>query len=146
MRYHHKFSKQAGDTIVEVVIAVAVVSSVLVGAFSLSSSSVRAIRDSEEHSEALQLLQGQVELIRAAAGTQGTLFAFPLTKFCLGPALNHYPDTDPHCLANSRYKLSITGPAAPPAASTSTFNLQATWPALTGGYDTVYLSYRVQVT
>lgn len=147
MKQHHSISKQAGDTIVEVVIAVAVVSSVLVGAFTVSSSSVRAIRDSEEHSEALQLLQGQVELLRAAAGTKGTLTAFSLTSpFCLDGALNHYPNTDSHCLANSLYQLSITGPASPSSTSTSTFYLQAKWAALAGGYDYVYLTYRVQVT
>lgn len=150
MKHYHSITKQAGDTIVEVIIAVAVVSSVLVGAFTLSNSSVRAIRDSEEHSEALELLQGQVELLRAAAGTPGALQSFPLNSgFCLDSSLNHYPDTDTHCLAgspNKLYKLSIKGPAALSLTSTSTFFLQASWPALTGGYDYVYLTYRVQVT
>jgi type II secretory pathway pseudopilin PulG len=62
---------QAGDTIVEVVIAIAVIATVLTGAFIVSSRSLTAVRDSEEHSEVLQQLQGQVELLRAAANIPG---------------------------------------------------------------------------
>src|SRR5580698_7305120 len=62
---------QAGDTIVEVVIAIAVIATVLAGAFVVSSHSLTSVRVSEEHSEVLQQLQGQVELLRAAANTPG---------------------------------------------------------------------------
>ena len=43
----HPF-KQSGDTLVEVMIAVAIISSVLSGAFLVSQKSARAVRDSQE--------------------------------------------------------------------------------------------------
>lgn len=61
---------QTGDTIVEVLIAIAVVSSVLMGAFLVAQKSATAVRDSQEHGEMLQLLQGQIELVRSVALTQ----------------------------------------------------------------------------
>ena len=101
MRLRNKF--QTGDTIVEVIIAIAVIATVLTGAFIVSSRSLTAVRDSQEHSEVLQQLQGQVELLRSAANipgffntTDGTTYgacAFPYTPtsaicvtkpFCLG--------------------------------------------------------------
>ncbi|HSH18307.1 MAG TPA: prepilin-type N-terminal cleavage/methylation domain-containing protein, partial [Candidatus Saccharimonadales bacterium] len=62
-----KERRQHGDTIVEVIIAVAIVSSVLAGAFTVSQKSALAVRSSQEHGEMLQLLQGQVETVRAIA-------------------------------------------------------------------------------
>jgi prepilin-type N-terminal cleavage/methylation domain-containing protein len=56
-----------GDTIVEVLIAIAIVSSVLAGAFTVSQKSTLAVRDSQERGEVLQILQGQVEQVRALA-------------------------------------------------------------------------------
>lgn len=58
-------SSQAGDTIIEVLLAITIVSSVLAGAFVVVAENTRHIRDSEEHAQALQLLQGQVEAVRA---------------------------------------------------------------------------------
>ena len=62
---------QAGDTIVEVIIAIAVIATVLTGAFVVSSRSLTGVRDSQEHSDILQQLQGQAELLRVAANTSG---------------------------------------------------------------------------
>lgn len=70
MGKHKHLRNQAGDTIVEVLIAVAVVSSVLVGAFIVTQKSVIAVRNSQEQSEMLQILQGQVELVRGIALSQ----------------------------------------------------------------------------
>jgi len=61
----HVFRQQAGDTIVEVLIAVAIVSLVLVGAYASTNHNVRATQDTQEHSEALQLVQSQLEFLRA---------------------------------------------------------------------------------
>ena len=153
---HHLFDrKQAGDTIVEVIIAVAVVSSVLIGAYTVTNRSVQAVRDSEEHAQALQWLQGQVELLRQAALTKGFL-TFPFTSaFCLGTpsgVMTRYGAAAPECLAGGLYQLQITGPGSAPTCAplpsslcTTSFNLQATWPAVSGGYSTVYLSYKVNV-
>lgn len=59
-----------GDTIVEVLIAVAIIGSVLTGAFTVTQKSSHAVRSSQEHSEMLQILQSQVEVVRALAMDQ----------------------------------------------------------------------------
>ena len=138
---------QTGDTIVEVIIAVLVVSTVIAGAFAVTNRSTRAVRDSEEHAQALQLLQGQVELLRHAAADRTSLPNSLSVPFCLTVSSYYQPaDTDPNCLLNSLYRLSITSPTASPnIRSTTTFNLIATWPAVGGGTSNVYLSYKVEV-
>ncbi|MEI6480790.1 MAG: prepilin-type N-terminal cleavage/methylation domain-containing protein [Candidatus Saccharibacteria bacterium] len=52
---------QAGDTIVEVLIAVVVVSVVLVGAYTISNASLRQIRMSQERTEAQKIAVGELE-------------------------------------------------------------------------------------
>src|SRR5581483_5335658 len=139
---------QAGDTIVEVLIAVAVISMILAGAFVVTSRSTRAVRDSEEHAQALQYLQGQVELLRAAAGRAGALPATLTTPFCLDVAQTYYQpaSSSPQCTLGTRYKVSITSPTAAPVTNgTTTFNLAATWPSVTGDTASVYLAYKVTV-
>lgn len=55
--------KQTGDTIVEVLIAVVVVSVILVGAYTISNVSMRQIRISQERGEAQKIASGQLEQI-----------------------------------------------------------------------------------
>jgi type II secretory pathway pseudopilin PulG len=55
-----------GDTIVEVLLAIAVVSSVMGGAFVSANRSLRGARVSQERGEALKLIEGQLELMKAA--------------------------------------------------------------------------------
>lgn len=159
----HSRRNQVGDTIVEVVIAVMVVSVLLAGAFAVTNRSARAVRDSEEHAQALQLLQGQLELLRHAAAQPATLTALPSISqpFCLDSAgVIHQPaSTSSQCLITSSfgagstlgYRLAIVSPTSSPATcntsscSTTTFNLTASWPSLNGGTNTVYLSYKVAV-
>lgn len=155
-------SHQAGDTIVEVIIAVLVVASLLTGAFIVTNRSTQAVRDSQEHAEALQALQGQLELLRAAAGTPGVVPAAitaHLSGFCFDSSLTAYdasratsPCTGNNSIANGIAglkliikcsPLSVPCPQAAPNATT--FDLTATWSSITGGTDSVYLSYKVAV-
>ena len=57
--------KQSGDTIVEVLIAILVVSVVLSGAFVSARKSQSGIRQSEERVEALKVAEGQIEQIKS---------------------------------------------------------------------------------
>jgi len=156
---------QAGDTIVEVVIAIAVIAVVITGAFVITNRSLTAVRDSQEHSEALSLLQGQVEQLRNAAAQPG-LSTAPGT-FCFNSsgkisATSSIPGSA--CIQNSsgqagsgvadaRYSLAISKCSAlsgcPACTSncptTTAYFLTATWPAIGGGTDQVQLTYRVFV-
>ncbi len=57
---------EGGDTIVEVLLAIAVVSAVLGGAFVSANRSLNGTRVSQERSEATKLVQSQAELLSAA--------------------------------------------------------------------------------
>lgn len=63
--------KQRGDTIVEVLIAIVIVSMVLVAAYVTTTHSVNGMQDTQEHSEALQLAQAQLEYLHNSS-TQPT--------------------------------------------------------------------------
>ncbi|HVU59665.1 MAG TPA: type II secretion system protein [Candidatus Saccharimonadales bacterium] len=148
--YHPPLRHQAGDTIVEVIIAIAVIATMLAGAFAVVTNSTHGVRDAEEHAQALQFLQGQVELLRNAAGQSGILTAGLNQAFCLytdSSGVHRVVSSDSHCLVSGLYNLSITSPTATPIpGSTTTFNLVATWPSVSGNTDTVLLSYKVAVT
>jgi type II secretory pathway pseudopilin PulG len=58
---------QTGDTIVEVLVAMAVLSLVLGGAYVTARHSLIATRQAQERSEALALVQGQIETLRGLA-------------------------------------------------------------------------------
>ena len=147
---------QAGDTIVEVIIAVVVVATLLTGAFIVTNRSTNAVRDSQEHAQGLQALQGQVELLRAASAVSGNITAALVAhpKFCLDAQLKAYAAGSASC-ENAKtpafnYSLSIacsSVSAGCPAGAgiTTTFDLVATWPKLNGGTDTVFLSYKTAV-
>lgn len=80
---HHR--RQAGDTIVEVLIAIGVVSLVLAGAFGVSTRSSKATLDSQEHAQAQQFLQAQVEQFRSYVQTKDSsgLPAIGSSAFCM---------------------------------------------------------------
>lgn len=151
MHIPHPFhqSNQRGDTIVEVLIAMAVISSVLAGAFFVTNRSTNNVRDSEEHAQALQLLQGQVEQLRSDATTAGTIYASMPKFFCYSPARvrviasssNDFTKCGDNLGGSSgvTYQfLIITGPQIP-----GLFTAQVQWPSINGTTNTEQLLYRL---
>jgi type II secretory pathway pseudopilin PulG len=149
MKYKPTFAYgSAGDTIVEVLIVMAVVTVVLTGAFTVASRSVQAIRDSEERAQAVQYLQGQVELLRSAASRSGGLNFDLATPFCLDTTTHYLASDMAHCQlgSQSQYNMAIVlNSGSDSGTTTSTFDLTATWTGLTSATDKVYLSYRVAI-
>ncbi len=79
---------QMGDTIVEVLIAVAVVSLILTGAYAIANRSLINIRQSQERTEALNIATQQVERlkVRAELGADATgdkVFTTLKNPFCI---------------------------------------------------------------
>lgn len=144
-RQHRTHQRQRGDTIVEVMIAIAVISSVLAGAFYMTNHSTRAVRDSEEHAQALQLLQGQLEQLRAAAPTTtwGNLpryFCFTSTNVIKSLA----SATTYDCPASNYYSFVIIKPTAAPAAGeTGLFTLKVQWDSVLSKKGNESLVYKV---
>jgi len=134
---------QTGDTIVEVLLAIAVVSMVLSGAFVSVNRSLKAGRQSQERGEAMKFAQSQLEQLKQAAkdpsknifGTGGP------TPYCLNNTLDRVATTDPACNQgpDGRYELSITRDA-----TTGTFTSRVVWNAFqSASQENVSLSYRV---
>lgn len=64
---------QIGDTMVEVLISMAIVSMILGGAYVTSNKSLISIRDAQEHVDALKLASAEVELIKSITPTANIL-------------------------------------------------------------------------
>ncbi len=60
---------QRGDTMVEVLLAIAVVSSVLAISYSIMNRNLLTLRDNQERTAAAKVSQGQLEALRARWGT-----------------------------------------------------------------------------
>ncbi len=60
-----KLYLQRGDTIIEVLLSIAILSVILVGAYVSVNTSTLTLRDSQEHAEALTIAQSQVESLIA---------------------------------------------------------------------------------
>jgi len=137
---------QRGDTIVEVLISLLVISAILVGAFVLSQTSSRNVRDSQEHAEALGLLQGQVELLRTAAGVEGALSGIAQdSAFCMNGQARPVGTSDTACQQSNLYNLSIVDLGQGTDVQTNKFRLTVTWDRLGGGTNQESLVYRVAV-
>ncbi|TAH33182.1 hypothetical protein EYC59_05280 [Candidatus Saccharibacteria bacterium] len=149
--------KYAGDTIVEVLIAVAVISFILAGAFSISMRSTSGVRDAQERSEALKIASTQVEWLRghnglpndgstcydqAGAATNGTANR---CNYTTGGDSGCDGDAETYC-----YRVVITAQAAPYNPLTdkfisTTYTVTVTWDSATGHPADSELYYRLPV-
>lgn len=72
---------QVGDTLVEVLLCLAIVGLVLGAGYASSSRSMAGIRTAQERSEALKIAEGQLESLRG-----GTFTSLPTGIFCIREA------------------------------------------------------------
>ncbi|MHB1865527.1 MAG: type IV pilus modification PilV family protein [Candidatus Saccharimonadales bacterium] len=153
-----------GDTIVEVLISLAILVLVLGGAYYTASQSYRNDRDSQEHTEGLTIAQTQIEALRIYGDTFN-----PTNDSCLQPpdspsnscyvsssdTSKFYPNLN-NCQAQAPYcyRVTISQPGGPPVTinqhqspaptvTVNTYIVTVTWPALAGGTDNVTLNYRL---
>ncbi len=155
------FRRQSGDTIVEVLIVLTVLSSAFAISYATANRATLTSRQSQEHSEALQYLNAQVELLRTfAPNDPAHIFTTTHGSFCLAgspvavvrttPVELTVPDVaaadnlslyPPACSGGTdgRYKFSITYlhdlAASPPNSAVlnaDIFILRVRWDGLTG--------------
>lgn len=139
--------RQAGDTIVEVLIAIAIVTLVLTGAYALSNHNVRAIQDNQEHNQAIQLVQDEIELLKNKGSLPAGSDCFMLVdngSYHVGDAVNHTTgdcqvegDGSANTGVEPLYTLQITD-------NSGTYSVQATWDNLYGSTGSVIMYYRTQ--
>jgi type II secretory pathway pseudopilin PulG len=95
-----RLHNSSGDTIVEVMIVLAVLSLSFAISYATANTGLNQSRNAEEHSEALGLLNSQVELLRTAVGNQANVFLG--TPFCMSnpAAADPVPDSSFHSPEN----------------------------------------------
>jgi len=97
----------AGDTIVEVLIAIAVLSLVLGGAYVVSNHSLQGVRLGQEHTDALKIAESQVELLRSlSAGSTVDIYDTSGTAlYCIDdtPARHNFSMSDLPALDDDQF-------------------------------------------
>jgi Tfp pilus assembly protein PilV len=157
---------QVGDTIVEVLIALTLITFVLVGAYYTANQSYRNNIDAQEHTQAYGVAQNQIEYLKIFGSgiSSGNCLLdngssviqasnTPSTNGCNVESNNlsssgykySCPTSSPFCyavsinkIAASSYSLPLTG------ANLNTYQISVSWKALGGGSsDDVSLYYRL---
>lgn len=143
-----KQGSSRGDTIVEVLISVTIISFILGAAYLLTSRSLQAGLAAREHTEALNYVQGQIERLKSAKESTGTAefdTTYHATGYCLvaDPTTNVVSkklttDTNKVCNVDSdhptgsgRYQLSTTYISS--GSNIDTFKFSATWERVGNG-------------
>lgn len=127
-----KALNQLGDTIVEVLLAMAILSAILTGGYVTANRAQNANQASQERAEALKQIETQVEGLRAILPTTA-----PSTPtFCVRSDFSNFEDAAPSANCNrDRYKLAIT-------QSGNTYSVRADWDRTGGGTEQLIMHYR----
>lgn len=76
-----------GDTIIEVMLAMAIIGLVLAAAYATAARNLRTSRFTQERTEALKIAEGQIELMKSLSGSSRDLLYPPESaEFCLPAA------------------------------------------------------------
>ena len=154
MRYRHTIFNplnRRGDTIVEVLIAVAVATAVLAGAYAVTTQDLKTTQDVKDRNQALLLVRQQIELLRDYVATNQT--AFPVaSSSCLTPSAAGTTlctvksgtvttgVASPTCSKSFCYTVKII---LPNAAKTDQYEVGVTWPNQHNSNSTVAMDYKV---
>jgi type II secretory pathway pseudopilin PulG len=164
MLRRYKKITSSGDTIVEVMVVLAILGLAISISFATANRSLLDTSQAEENSQATEYAESQVEDLRYLAPTSNSADTSqnptsnifnPTTAFCITNPTVASPITTSNCkFGPQNYQVLVyncddyNGGSNNPCTATSsrsdTFIVQATWPDPLGqGSDTVTLSYRV---
>src|SRR5687768_7126431 len=122
---------ERGDTLVEVLIAIAVASLILGGAFVTTNKSLQATRDAQERGNAFKLVESQVERIKnLAASNPDVLFgASAPASYCISSAGAVVASTNVACTVDSAGNATTAEPkfALTVTRSSNTFTVRSVW-------------------
>lgn len=131
-RLKYYFRNQRGDTIVEVLIAIAVISLVLAGAYATVRKSTAVTQDTQERGEAQKLVEGQLELLRNYYAAGNSSFS----GSCFKPDGSTGAGNECSGIGTPGYQLAIS------SAGSGVYAVSATWDSLTGNTSNVTMYYR----
>lgn len=149
-----KLANQIGDTIIEVLLAVGILSLVLTGAYTISGRSFNNIRQAQEHTVALKLAEAQIEQLKQLALNSGNDTTIPtpynifnyVPNFCtdyIGSGLQIIQDTQPQCVISNGVPYAISISRINNGIHSRTFTALIKWDSINGGQNTVTLTYNL---
>lgn len=118
---------QRGDTIVEVMIAIVVISMVLVAAYVTTTRNINGLQDTQEHSEALQLAQAQLEFLHNSATEPADHQCFNTSGGITGGASCMVDASGAPTTSQPQFNIDITNDSPP------TFKVTITWASVKAG-------------
>ncbi len=133
-----------GDTIIEVLIAMAVVAMVLGGAFVATNHSLRNTRQAQERAEALKISEEQLEQLKVAVANN-TNGVFGTSDFCLRAGVLYTTPNPVQCdvertAGGIKYSVSIHYSNT----ADDTYTLTTQWNSVVGGgTDKLSVAYRL---
>lgn len=156
-----------GDTIVEVLICIAIISLVLVVSYGTANRNYRMMLDAQEHSVAEKLMERQAELLKAynslsdgPVNGHDALFNHGLTNFCMvqggsGPTTatnNGHNDGTNRCVLTAdsvmaaasevpAYDVVVTVNGAAGIGGGKVFQVAVSWDSIMGGTARETLNY-----
>lgn len=128
------YDGQAGDTIVEVLVAVGVVAFILTSAYVLSLRSTASTQDAQERGQALKLVETQLEFLRNA-GTISGGNCFDTN----GTPTNTCTFTPNGSGTEPAFTLTV---AANTNGCNNSYSVQAIWDGIAGNVNNVSMCYR----
>lgn len=121
---------QVGDTIIEVMLATAVIGLVIGSSYATATKALRTGRFAQEQTEALKVAESQIEKLKYIASIGGSatptqqIFATPTADFCVNDTFQVLPAANAACRnINNLYNEKVTYSAD----STDTFVVAVTW-------------------
>jgi prepilin-type N-terminal cleavage/methylation domain-containing protein len=141
---------ERGDTLVEVLIAIAVISLILGGAFVTTNRNLQNTRQAQERGNAQKLVESQIEQLKNVIATNPTsIFGSGApASFCINAVGAVVASSNAACAVNAAGTATTIEPIYRLVATRSgnTFTVNNTWSKLTTGGGTtnnVQMKYRV---
>jgi prepilin-type N-terminal cleavage/methylation domain-containing protein len=130
-----------GDTIVEVMMVLAVLGLAISISYATANRSLLDARQAQENAQATALAQSQIEALRTLTPATNTPTIFQAGPYCISPSYTVI--TGSSCNRGSiPYSIAVSWTTSP--STGSTFTITVTWPDVEGqGNDTVTLVYRL---
>lgn len=132
-------SRERGDTIVEVLIATAIISLVLVLAYATATRNARVAQETREQTQAVKIAERQVELLRNSNLTSPAVLptaanpCYPVGATTPGAACDNFTADG----SGATYQVRIT----PPTGTGDVYTVQVEWDTLAGRTANVTMRY-----
>lgn len=130
-------TQQKGETIVEVLIAIVVASSVLGGAYYLLNRSYRQNQASVERVAAVKAAESKVETLRQLSSDK--LNQINSSTWCVNADI---VQQSTECVVNNRYNVLISS-SSMGDGKLKNYTIKTTWDSALGGQDNLVIYYRL---